>query len=225
MPDLIGHLRIMPDVPYSQRHLFRMLHINNLESVLKDGMYAPNVKHDSSYVNIGDEVLIAQRGEFEIPIAPGGVLSDYVPFYFGGCSPMLLNIKTGYRGVKQRSQSEIVYLCTHIETIIRVCPGWCFTDGHAKNRLTNYYNQVVDLEQIDWSVVEDKYWKNTEDDLDKMRRKQAEFLVKGHVPTSCFSGVIVHDDTAASQVKIIEAKAGINLPVFVDKNHKYYYDD
>ena len=202
-----------------------MLHIDNLESILREGMYAPNVRFDSTYVNIGDEVLIAQRGEFEIPIAPGGVLSDYVPFYFGGCSPMLLNIKTGYRGVKQRSQSEIVYLVTHIETVVEACPEWCFTDGHAKDRLTTYYNKTAELDQIDWFAVEDKYWKSTEDDPDKMRRKQAEFLVKGYVPTGCFSGVIVHDETVASQVEIIEDKAGVSLPIFVDRKHKYYYND
>ena len=215
----------MSAIPYIQRHLFRMLHIDNLERILRDGMYAPNVKFDPAYVNIGDEALIAQRGEFNVPIAPGGVLSDYVPFYFCGCSPMLLNIKTGYRGVRQRSQSEIVYLCTHIETIIKTCREWCFTDGHAKDRLTTYFNQVDGLAQVDWAAVADKYWKSTEEAPDKMRRKQAEFLVKGYVPVECFSGVIVYDDAAAARVKNIEEKVGSNLTVYVDINHNYYYND
>ena len=202
-----------------------MLHIDSLESILKDGMYAPNTKFDPDYVNIGDRTLIAQRGEFSLPISPGGVLSDYVPFYFGGCSPMLLNIKTGYRGIQQRSQSEIVYICSHIEAIINTCPEWCFTDGHAKDKLTTYYNKVDDLALIDWAAVEDKYWKSTEENPDKMRRKQAEFLVKKYVPKECFSGVIVHDDAAAAQVTTIEEKVGVSLPIYVDKNHKYYYND
>ena len=81
----------MPDTLYIQKHLFRMTHIENLRIILKDGMYAPNVRRYPEYINIGDESLIEQRGEFQVPIAPGGVLSDYVPFYFGGHSPMLLN--------------------------------------------------------------------------------------------------------------------------------------
>ena len=215
----------MPETPYIQRRLFRMLHIDNLERILKEGMYAPNSRLDSDYVNIGDTALIAQRGEFSLPIAPGGVLSDYVPFYFGGCSPMLLNIKTGYRGVQQRSQSEIVYICLHIEDVINACSAWCFTDGHAKDRLTTYYNRIADLAHVDWATAADTYWKSTEEDPDKMRRKQAEFLVKDHVPAECFSGVIVHDDTAAARVKTIEEKAGVSLPIYVDRNHKYYYND
>lgn len=215
----------MPTVLNIQRHLFRMLHIDNLEDNLREGIYAPNARHNPAYLNIGDEELIAKRGEFALPIAPGGVLSDYIPFYFGGCSPMLLNIKTGYRGVKQRDQREIVYICSHIDVIISVCHEWCFTDGHAKDRLTTYYNQIEDLDQVDWSTVEDKYWKSTEEDPDRMRRKQAEFLVKNHVPVRCFSGIVVHDEVAAKRVKDIEEKVGVNLKVYVDKNHKYYYND
>lgn len=202
-----------------------MLHFDNLERILRDGMYAPNARFDPAYVNIGDEALIAQRGEFNVPIAPGGVLSDYVPFYFGGCSPMLLNIKTGYRGVRQRSQSEIVYLCTHIETIIKTCREWCFTDGHAKDRLTTYLNQVDGLAQIDWNTVSSKYWSSTPEDPDKMRRKQAEFLVKTHVPAACFSGVIVHNETAGDKTKQIMNNIGITMPIHIDMNHNYYYND
>ena len=188
-------------------------------------MYAPNARFDSAYVNIGDEALIAQRGEFNLPIAPGGVLLDYVPFYFGGCSPMLLNIKTGYRGIQQRSQSEIIYLCTHIDDIVKTCPEWCFTDGHAKDKLTTYYNQLDELSQIDWDTVTNKYWSNTPEDPDKMRRKQAEFLVKAYVPTACFSGVIVHDEAASVRAGQIMSNVGITLPIFIDKNHKFYYND
>lgn len=202
-----------------------MLHIDNLERVLKNGMYAPNARFDPDYVNIGDEVLIAQRGEFNVPIAPGGVLSDYVPFYFGGCSPMLLNIKTGYRGIRQRSQSEIIYLCSHIETIVNTCPEWCFTDGHAKDKLTTYFNQLDGLAQIDWATVTDKYWSSTPEDPDKMRRKQAEFLVKTYVPVACFSGVIVHDKAADSKARQMMNSIGITLPIHIDTNHNYYYND
>lgn len=202
-----------------------MLHIDNLERVLKNGMYAPNARFDPDYVNIGDEVLIAQRGEFNVPITPGGVLSDYVPFYFGGCSPMLLNIKTGYRGIRQRSQSEIIYLCSHIETIVNTCPEWCFTDGHAKDKLTTYFNQLDGLAQIDWATVTDRYWSSTPEDPDKMRRKQAEFLVKTYVPVACFSGVIVHDKAADSKARQMMNSIGITLPIHIDTNHNYYYND
>lgn len=200
-----------------------MVHIDNLRIILRDGMYAPNVRKYPEYVNIGDESLIEQRNVFTIPIAPGGVLADYVPFYFGGRSPMLLNIKTGYRGIKQRDQREIVYVCTHIEIVAQSCPEYCFTDGHAKDRLTAYFNNLADLDKVDWRAVDLTYWTSTEDEPDNMRRKQAEFLVKTHVPLSCFSGIIVFDDSAAEIVNTIMKETGTSLPVYVDNKRKYYY--
>ncbi len=200
-----------------------MVHIDNLRIILRDGMYAPNVRKYPEYVNIRDESLIEQRNVFTIPIAPGGVLADYVPFYFGGRSPMLLNIKTGYRGIKQRDQREIVYVCTHIETVAQSCPEYCFTDGHAKDRLTAYFNNLADLDKVDWRAVDLTYWSSTEDEPDNMRRKQAEFLVKTHVPLSCFSGIIVLDDSAAEIVNTIMKETGTSLPVYVDNKRKYYY--
>ena len=200
-----------------------MTHIDNLRIILRDGMYAPNVRKYPEYVNIGDESLIEQRNVFTIPIAPGGVLADYVPFYFGGRSPMLLNIKTGYRGIKQREQREIVYVCTHIETVAKACPEFCFTDGHAKDRLTAYFNNLADLDKVDWRAVDLTYWTSTEDEPDNMRRKQAEFLVKTHVPLSCLSGIIVFDDSAAEAVNTIMMETGTSLRVYIDNNRKYYY--
>lgn len=202
-----------------------MTHIENLRIILKDGMYAPNARWYPEYVNIGDENLIEQRGEFWVQIAPGGVLADYVPFYFGGCSPMLLNIKTGYRGIKQRDQREIIYLCTHIDRVVQACPEFCFTDGHAKDRLTAYFNNLVDLDKVDWKAVDLSYWISTEEEPDNMRRKQAEFLVKSHVPLTCLSGIIVFDDSAAQVVNTIMKETGTRLPVHIDNKRKYYYND
>lgn len=213
----------MPDNQYRHKHLFRMTHIDNLRIILRDGMYAPNARRYPDYINIGDESLIEQRGEFHVPIAPGGVLTDYVPFYFGGHSPMLLNIKTGYRGITQRDQREIVYLCTHINTVTQACPEYCFTDGHAKDRLTAYFNNLADLDKVDWKAVDLTYWTSTEEGPDNMRRKQAEFLVKTYVPLSCLLGIIVLDDSAAQVVNTIMKETGTSLPVYIDNKRKYYY--
>lgn len=95
-----------PDNPL----LYRIIHINNLEYALKHGLYTRcHVNADPNYINIGDSTLITQRQNHPVKIIPpGGTLGDYVPFYFGPLSPMLLNIKTGYRGIIQRSQEDIV---------------------------------------------------------------------------------------------------------------------
>lgn len=61
---------------------------------------------DPAYRNIGNRTLIRDREEYRVPIPPGGTLGEYIPFYFGGHSPMLLNIKGGRQGVERIPQRD-----------------------------------------------------------------------------------------------------------------------
>ena len=169
---------------YEDHILLRLIHSDMLEEVLTNGMYSKNSGHViSGYINIGDAELIKQRDEYVVKIdPPNGHLGDYIPFYFAGHSPMLLNIKTGYRGIKKHPQSDLVFLVCKISDVIEQCPHWCFTDGHAKSSITKFYNDIEDLSLLDWDTINLQFWNSTEDDYDRMRRKQAEFLVKKHVP-------------------------------------------
>jgi hypothetical protein len=119
--------------------LYRIVHINNVEYLLHNGISTQYDSHSSSdYINIGDITLINQRTEYSINLEGYGNLGDYVPFYFGPLSPMLLNIKTGYRRIAQQPQSEIVYICCGLNQLINCATQWCFTDGHAKSQLTGF---------------------------------------------------------------------------------------
>lgn len=210
---------------YTSRYIFRMIHYSNLEFILKHGMHTKNSPLcDPDYINIGDTKLIEQRRNFQVGInPPGGDLGDYIPFYFGGHSPMLYNIKTGYRGITQRPQDEIIYIVCRIDKVISECPEWCFTDGHAKNNITDFFNDVKDLMHVDWNVVRAKMWKNTEADMDRMRRKQAEFLVKNHVPVSCIAAIIVLNNARQVYVKSILDRFHIDINIHIDNNRQYFY--
>jgi hypothetical protein len=211
---------------YLQRPLFRMVHFKNLEYLLRNGMCTQNHESaDPDYINIGDSDLIHQRQDYPANIVPpGGNLGDYVPFYFGGRSPMLLNIKTGYRGIRQRPQADIVFVVCSIGNVINHCPNkWCFTDGHAKNSITNFYNSVNDLDEVDWKTVVAQTWKNTDDDWDRMRRKQAEFLIKDYVPVGCIKGLAVFNEQRKGEVEEILQRLGLEIPVKVDTKRQLYY--
>lgn len=206
-------------------YLFRIMHINNLEHVLTHGISTRNHSFaDADYINIGDSGLIAQRNDYPVKInPPNGFLGEYVPFYFGPLSPMLLNIKTGYRGITKRPQEEIVYICCRLTGIIENCRQWCFTDGHAKTAITEFYNNIDFLSEIDWEMVKERYWSPTEDDFDRMRRKQAEFLVKGHVPVNCINLIITLNDQRKAQIEEILERLNLKIQIFVDHKYKFYY--
>lgn len=210
---------------YEDHILLRLIHSDMLEEVLTNGMYSKNSGHViSGYINIGDAELIKQRDEYVVKIdPPNGHLGDYIPFYFAGHSPMLLNIKTGYRGIKKHPQSDLVFLVCKISDVIEQCPHWCFTDGHAKSSITKFYNDIEDLSLLDWDTINLQFWNSTEDDYDRMRRKQAEFLVKKHVPLTCISQIIVINAEQTAKIKEIESRIGIDIPVVIDKQRKYFY--
>ncbi len=213
----------MPALDLKNTWLFRIVHIDNLKYLLEHGMFHKlHESADPNYINIGDNTLIQQRNDHDVGISPpNGQLGEYVPFYFGGLSPMLLNIKTGHRGIIQRPQEEIIYICCNIQSIIERCSFWCFTDGHAKNAITTFYNHVVDLSHVDLKLAGERYWYNTDEDFDKMRKKQAEFLVKFHVPADCISNIIVYNDAANKQVSELVTESNRDIKVHIAKN--FYY--
>ena len=204
--------------------LYRLIHVDNVEYVLRNGMFTRNhAQADPSYINIGDTILINQRSEYPVKIEGYGNLGDYVRFYFGPLSPMLLNIKTGYRGITKRPQSDLVYVCCKLTTVIARCEKWCFTDGHAKDAITDFYNSTKDLNQVDWTMVKERYWNNNENDFDRMRRKQAEFLVYNHVPVSSIKVIIAYNEERTRHVEELTERLGLDIEVHFDKEHKFYY--
>lgn len=216
----------MPGSPPSVIRLYRIVHLQNVEQILTHGMYSrASLKSDLNYVNIGDTQLISQRQDYPVRLPGCGNLGEYVPFYFAGHSPMLLNIKTGYRGVTKRPQYEIVYIVCRLDDIVSLCPEWVFTDGHAKDRLSNHYNDLRNLNMIDWDMVREQYWRPTEDDRDRQRRKQAEFLVRNHVPVACIEKIVVRDGPRKKIVEKIMRRLNLRIPVEVDDQNRLYYND
>src|SRR5437870_5729775 len=88
--------------------IFRITHIENVPWILANGLHCCNSNClDSNFRQIGNPDLIDKRTTRTVPIAPYCRLSDYVPFYFTPHSPMLLNIRTGYNGVKKTPMPDI----------------------------------------------------------------------------------------------------------------------
>jgi hypothetical protein len=203
--------------------LFRIVHQNNLAYLLANGLHVYN----PHFVSIGNSTLIEQRADYNVPVVPpNGYLGNYIPFYFGYRSPMLYNIVTGYNGIQQYPQEEIVYLCCDLQDLVASGVEWCFTDGHAKNKTTQFFNNLKDLNKVDWNTVCAKEWRNTEQDLDHMRRKQAEFLAKGNVFANNISNIVVYNKNAKIFVDNVLNSLSLQINIRVNKQdtkNDFYY--
>jgi hypothetical protein len=189
--------------------LYRFIHLDNLDLLLqRGGLHAPNHTPDDGlvYHTIHDEAVQAGRHVTVIPCGPGGTVHDYVPFYFGPHSPMMLQLKTGQVEGYTEGQRPLIYLATTLKAVQKSGATFVFSDGHGLAALTDWFDDLSDLDEVDWDMVKQKYWADTLEDDDRQRRKQAEFLVHHFLDWSLIKGVAVINDTIKQQVEEVLAE-------------------
>ena len=193
--------------------IWRIVHIDNLPWILDNGLHCSNSHAQSPiWVNIGNEELIDKRSHRIVSLPPGGTLSDYVPFYFTPFSPMMYNIHTG-RGVPQRANSEIIILVSTLHRVQELGHQFLFTNQHAYPPTTDYYDNINDLDNIDWPLLQNRNFKRNPDDPLQFERYQAEALIYQHMPIEALIGVICYTDGIKSNIETELQKRGITLDV------------
>lgn len=186
-----------------------MVHVNNIPHILSNGItHKKSILANPNYVSIGDTSLISSRDTKKVFVTNGITgygfvdtinIGDFIPFYFGLRTPMLYVIQKGGNFVpKKNLPEEIIYCVTSIQKIIDNNLTFYFTDGHATNNLTTFYdsNKISIVEDlVDLKAANFKYWKD-DLDLDLKRRKESELLVLEDIPVSCIIGYICYNETS-----------------------------
>lgn len=170
--------------------IFRVTHIDNLPWILDHGLNCQSAGlEDPNFVSIGNLDLIQRRRSRRIPIPPGGTLSDYVNFYFTPYSPMMYNIKTGYGGICQRRNEEIVILVSSLPRMKELGVQFVFSDRHAYLAMAEFFDDLDQLDNIDFGLLRRKDFKRDPEDPDKIERYQAEALIYRAAPIEALLGI------------------------------------
>lgn len=219
--------RCMPSpAPPIPTRLYRLVHIETLPTLLARGrLHAPNrtPADGLSYKTIHNLRVQANRHGCALPCGPGGTLHDYVPFYFGPHSPMLLNLHTGRVAGYSGGQDPLIYLATTVQAVQAAGYQFVFSDGHGLANFTRWFDNLADLGQVDWEVVKAKFWADRPEDNDRQRRKQAEFLVWEGLDWSLIQGIGVRISTVKEQVEgILDGYPALHRPRVVVKPGLYY---
>ncbi len=189
----------MPD--FRKIYLYRMTHIENIPHIFKYGLTHRNSNNaNPNYVPIGDNSLINTRNTRTL--ANGRLLGDYIPFYFGYRTPMLFVIQKGLNGVSPTIAENIVYCVTSVKEVLDSDIDFIFTDGHAIDSFTSEFNkeQIASIDDIlDFEAIKAIFWKD-ENDLDKKRRKEAEFLLEQDLPNNHILGYICFNEAAKAKL-------------------------
>ena len=160
--------------------IYRLVHVNNLETLLsRNALHAPHFTPEDGlpYKTIHNIGVQANRRVKQVNCGPCGSIHDYVPFYFGPLSVMLLNLQTGRVPGYNEGQEPLIYLQSTIQTITNGDCRFVFTDGHGLANFTRWFDNLDDLANVDWALVAERYWADKPEDNDRKRRKQAEFLL------------------------------------------------
>jgi hypothetical protein len=194
--------------------IYRITHLENIPHILKYGITGKDSPNKNPYYkNIGDISLIDTRSKKIVFIdngdfaskndLPSITLGDYIPFYFGVKMPMLYVAQHGGNFVEHSTHpSDIVYLVCSVINIVSSKTDFIFTDGHATDMLTSFYNatKVNDLTDIiDWKAIKAPFWGGNEN-LDIKRKKQAEFLVSDDLPPNQIVGIGCYNENAHNKL-------------------------
>jgi len=201
-------------VELSKIKLYRITHIENIPHILQNGITHRNSKNKNPlYKNIGDTSLINTRINRKVNIDNGEFnsknqqtvisLGDFIPFYFGVRMPMLYVTQHGGNFVQQpTSSADIIYLICSLKAIVTSKITFYFSDGHATDMLTSFYNKtkISEINEIiDWDAIKSAYWGGNEN-LDVKRKKQAEFLVQGDLPVDLIVGFGCYNENAKNKL-------------------------
>lgn len=170
------------------RKLFHIVNRDRLQSIINDGrLYSDRYMttvHSSVGSDIANTEIKNRRLVKEIPCHPGLKVGECVPFYFCPRSVMLYVIHRGnHPNVAYRAgQAPVVHLGLELDTTVQWADAhqkkWAFTDANAAAGYSSFYNNLDQLDRIDWDAVRADLWSRT----DIKEKKQAEFLLQDYWP-------------------------------------------
>jgi hypothetical protein len=214
-----GAAAVQNSVP--NRPIYHITHIRNLPGILQlGGLFSDNAAALNGYTDteIGMPGIKRRRRMTIINCGPGGTPADYVPFYFGYRSPMLLSIHSGNVPTYSEGQEPVIYLTSSLTAVRHAGLAAIFSEGNAGETFVDFHADDGDLceKLIDWPLMKAKWWNSIPDDPNRASRRQAEYLVHRFFPASLIASIVTHNKRRESEVHSIltEYDASISTMVY-----------
>ena len=224
----------MPDVAGStaaNRWIYHFTHADNLRSIFDSGQLASDVaaRDGLTQTEVGDPEIKQSRRLRPVLAGPGGLVGDYVPFYFATRSPMMYRISCEHRDGKPEcydgGDRPLVYLVTTVGAVVDARLAWVATDGNAATATTEFTDDLGSLEaMVDWPLMVAERWNNTEIDMDRQRRRQAEFLVHQHLPTTLIRWIATYSDQHQAHAQRLLGGHPLDERIIVRPSWYYGYE-
>lgn len=173
-------LRDFLEVQYGIKYLYHITHKENLGNILKYGLLSNDESRQGlNIVDIADNEVNSRRSAIE-PINNSS-LHEYVPLYFNPRNPML------YKRID--IQHDIIIIA--LDSYLFFNRGRIFTDGNAAANKTLFYDDIRDLNQLDWKCINSEFWSEFPDGK---RIRCAEVLIPNKVNITSIEKIYVCDE-------------------------------
>ena len=208
-------------IEHHWRYFFHMTDIDNLESILKNGLLCTNEKNRLGirHTNIANMTIQERRAIMRVPCGHGGTVHDYVPFYLTSKNPMLL----GQINAKNCDQPRIIFLCLKIQKLVEL--DAIFTNSSANTNISpDFYDNTSHLSDLSWQLIDSPKWGKFSDD--ERHKKMAEVLIYQKVMPEDIDTIVTFNEIYQQRVETILAKTGKSIKVSRNLQsvwHQYYF--
>ncbi len=188
--------------------LYHFTSIHHLASIIEHGLLCDNSAAVGLLaVEVGNRGIKERRRRQAVPVGPGGVVADYVPFYFAPRSPLLYVIAMGTVLEYTGGLDPLVYLVTTAERLADLGLSMLFTDRNAVLVPARFTPSLADLDTlIDWPLMRARMGNNTPSEPDRKERRMAECLVHRQVPWRAIEYVAVRTPARAAEARATVAR-------------------
>lgn len=204
------------------RYFFHFTHVENLESIAKNGLLCTNHKKELSieHINLASESIQERRSTMKVTCGPRGVVHDYVPFYFCSVNPMFLSMLN----TKNVDQSLIIIFAIPIRRLEN--SEVVFTNASANTNIPpQFYDSAKSLNELDWEEIDNLKWKTASEE--KKHRRMAEVLIHKSVPLTDIEYIIVWNQNIKDEIKKYFEKSNIQGPKITfspfKNNYKFHF--
>lgn len=192
---------------YGIKYLFHMTHKSNIANIFNNGLLSHNNAYNNklNQTDIADSQVNSRRTRRE-PVF-GMSIHDYVPLYFNPKNPMLFK--------RREMQDEIVILALDRNLIYQSTS--LFTDGNAASKDTKFFNELKNLNQLNWQCLNNEFWN---DYPDGKRIKCAEVLVYSKIEYESIRKIFTRNKATK---QFVEQKDPMPFGIPVEVTNSFYF--
>lgn len=200
---------------HEDKYLYHFTHIENLESIVKNGFLSTNEKDRLAidHKDVANDNIQLRRHNMKVPVGPGGTVHDYVPFYFCTRNPMLLSLVLS----KNIDQMFMIFFAVPIKKILEETV--LYTDASANTASPpTFYGEVKDIDKLNWDLILLQTWM-PKTNIEK-HQKMAEALVYKSMPISDVETIIVWNPSMKQAVEDIFKNNNVKCPNVITEPFK-----